>query len=120
MKWAILDNSNKVIQIVEQANRPSNGVKGNDPSCKLGYYYNGWTFDAPQWTSYEFLNRFTKQERKKIITKAKTDDDVADFQLLCTTAQEVRADDPTTIAGMDYLVLVGIIDNARKNQILGG
>lgn len=69
-------------------------------------------------TSYEFLNRFTKQERKSIRNKAKTDDDVADFEMLATAAQEILSDDPMTVAGMDYLVSVGIITEARKNQIL--
>lgn len=70
-------------------------------------------------TSYEFLNRFTTQERKEIRNKSKTDDAVADFEMLATAAQEIVSDDPMTIAGMNYLVSVGIVTEARKNQILG-
>lgn len=72
------------------------------------------------WTAYEFLNRFTKQERKVIRMKAKTDDEVADFELLASAANEIASDDPVTIAGMGYLVAAGVITASRRDQILGG
>lgn len=75
--------------------------------------------DAKTWTAYEFLNRFTKQERKSIRTKAKTDDEVDDFQMLAMSANEIVSDDPTTVTGMDYLVSVGVITSQRKTEILG-
>lgn len=70
------------------------------------------------WTAYEFLNRFTKAERKAIRTKAKTDDEVADFELLASAANEIVSDDPTTVAGMNYLVTAGVISAQRKTEIL--
>lgn len=72
------------------------------------------------WTAYEFLNRFTSVERKKIWARAKSDDNAADFLMLCQAANEITSDDPTTIAGMDYLVSANIISASRKNEILDG
>lgn len=72
------------------------------------------------WTSFRFLKRFTSDERKAIKTKGKTDDIVADFELLATAAQEILSDDPETIAGMNYLVSVGVLTEQRKNEILSG
>lgn len=70
------------------------------------------------WTSYEFLMRFTDVERKRIWTRAKTDDDIADFLMLAQSANEVLSDDPTTIAGMSILVGKNIISSTRKDEIL--
>ena len=70
------------------------------------------------WTAYEFLTRFTQQERSALRTASETDDLVADFSQLLTAAQEVISDDPVTVQAMDYLVYAGYITNDRKNQIL--
>jgi len=72
------------------------------------------------WTAYEFLNRFTGTEREAIRTEAKTNPNVADFLMLATAAQVIISDDPITIAGMGYLVSIGLITDQRKNQILDG
>lgn len=71
------------------------------------------------WTSYEFLNRLTASERADIRQRALTDHNVADFLMLATAAQEVLSDDPVTIMGMDYMVMIGVFTQARRNEILG-
>ena len=71
------------------------------------------------WTAYQFLLRFTPQERAAYRAAAQTDDLVADFLNLATAAQEIINDDPMTIAGMDYLVSIGILTSQRKAEILG-
>jgi len=71
------------------------------------------------WTAYQFLLRFTQQERSAYRAAAQTDDLVADFLNLATAAQEVVNDDPMTVAGMDYLVSIGILTPQRKSEILG-
>lgn len=120
MRWAILNEENKVVSIVEQDDRPANGVKAHMTSdCEIGWQYNGWDFNPPKWTAYEFLNRFTSNERAAIRAAA-TDTNVADFLMLAQVAQEVIANDPVTIAGMDYLVLMGCITLDRRNEILRG
>ena len=73
-----------------------------------------------QWTAYEFLNRFTGTEREAIRTEAKTNPNVADFLMLATAAQVIISDDPVTVAGMGYLVSIGLITDQRKNEILDG
>lgn len=70
------------------------------------------------WTSYQFLLRFTQQERIAYRNAAKTDEMVADFLNLATAAQEIVNDDPMTLAGMSYLVQIGILTEQRKNEIL--
>jgi hypothetical protein len=118
-KWAILEpETKKVIAIVESEERPENSVKGHDITCKIGWVFNGWSFDSPKWTSYEFLIRFTENERAAIRNYALTDPGVADFLMLAQAAQEIISDDPITIAGMDYLVSLNIITNERRDEIL--
>ena len=70
------------------------------------------------WTAYEFMLRFTAQERAACRGASKTDDNVADFLSLAQAAHEVFNDDPMTILGMNYLVSIGLITEQRKNEIL--
>lgn len=72
------------------------------------------------YTSYEFLSRFTAAERASFRIAAQTDAVVADFAQLAGAAQEVLNNDPVTVAGMDYLVSVGLLTRARADEILGG
>lgn len=119
MNWAIIDSSNKVTSIVVSDTKPENSVKATDGSgAVVGYYWNGWTFDAPRWSSYEFLNRFTSAERTAIRNASKSDDAVADFLMLASSAHEIIANDPVTVAGMSYLVTSSIITESRKLEIL--
>lgn len=120
MRWAILDENRRVVSIVEQEERPANGVKGFDPSCAVGRIFDGWNFRAPSWTAYQFLLRFTAAERAAFRAAAAGDPAVADFQQLAQAAQEIVADDPMTVAGMDYLVSIGLLTRARADEILGG
>ena len=70
------------------------------------------------FTAYEFLLRFTPQERATFRASATTDPMVADFMSLAQAAQEIITTDPMTIAGINYLVSVGLLTESRKNQIL--
>ena len=70
------------------------------------------------FTAYEFLLRFTPQERAVFRAAANTDPLVADFQQLAQAAQEIVSDDPLTIMGLNYLVSVGLLTEHRKNEIL--
>jgi hypothetical protein len=71
------------------------------------------------WTAYQFLLRFTAEERAAFRAAALTDANVADFQQLAQAAQEIRSDDPMTLAGMDYLVSVALLSSERRAEILG-
>lgn len=70
------------------------------------------------WTAYEFLTRFTQQERAILRAASATDALVADFSQLLGAAQEVISDDPVTIQAMDYLVYAGYITNDRRSEIM--
>lgn len=73
-----------------------------------------------KWTAYEFLNRFTDAELMAVRAKSQTDAVTWKFLTFATAAQEVVSNDPVTIAGMDYLVSVGILTASRKAEILAG
>lgn len=70
------------------------------------------------FTAYEFMLRFTAEERAAFRAAALTDPNVADFQQLAQSAQEIFTNDPVTIMGMDYLVSVGLLTQRRRDTIL--
>jgi len=67
-------------------------------------------------SSYEFLQRFTQAER--IAIEASEDVCIKDFASLLKAAQEIDFDDVNTLAGMAYLVSLGLLTEERKNEIL--
>ena len=74
---------------------------------------------APKWTAFQFLLRFTEQERESFRAAALTDPKVADFIQLCGAASEVESNHPMTVAGMEYLVDQGLLTQARAYEVLG-
>jgi len=72
------------------------------------------------WTAYQFLGRFTDAELLAVRSRSQTDAATWRFLTFATAAQEVVSSDPMTVAGMDYLVSVGILTASRKAEILGG
>lgn len=120
MIWAILDENNRVTSIVEQEEKPEHSVKAlPGTGYAIGKLFNGWTFNGPTYTSYQFLTRFTPEERAAIRALALTDSTVADFLQLEQAAQEIITDNPIVVSGMDYLVSVGLLTESRKNEIIG-
>lgn len=69
-------------------------------------------------TRYEFLKRFTAQERKAINAAAKRDADVEDFKLLLEAAQEINLTNEDTIAGVNQLEASGLLSPGRASEIL--
>ena len=67
-------------------------------------------------SAYEFLNRFTQEER--IAIRNSTDAYVQDFISLVQAAQIVDFSNEKTLEGMVYLVTLGWITEARKTEIL--
>ena len=119
MRWAVLDSRNVVTSVVEQESKPANSVKApNGSGYGVGRIWNGWTFDAPRWQTFDFLNRFTQAELDDCLAAAEADEDVRRFLAFCEAAHEVIADDPTTVAGMDYLVSALLLTSARRDEIL--
>ena len=96
-------------------------------SCQIGQTYDVdlvprfYGTPAPTekiYTAYQFLTRFTAEERAAFRNAALTDPIVADFQELAIAAQDISTTNPVTISGMNYLVSVGLISSQRKDEIL--
>lgn len=137
MNCAVIDSTtNKVLNIVVVGNdgswHPPYGtyavlLEPSEP-CQLGQEFDenqnprffGSALVIPKtYTAYQFLMRFTPEERAAFRSAALTDTAVADFQQLAGAAQEIATDNPMTVAGMDYLVSVGLLTEQRKQEILG-
>lgn len=119
MRWAMLNDRNVVMSIVTQDEKPSGGVAIVDGVlCEVGLVFNGWEFMHPRWTAFEFLQRFTESELEIVRGRAVSDPIVWRFLTFAQAAQEINAGDAMTIAGMDYLVAVSIITQARRDEIL--
>jgi hypothetical protein len=86
-------------------------VPNENPRFKPNPYFN-------TWTAYQFLLRFTEAELTGIRAASVSDPITWRFLTLATAAQEIRAADPTTTAGMDYLVSQNLITAQRKMEIL--
>lgn len=71
------------------------------------------------WTAYQFLLRFTEAELTGIRAASINDPVTWRFLTLATAAQEINSNDPTTVAGMDYLVSQNLLTAQRKAEILG-
>lgn len=120
MRWATTDGSGIVIRIDDEF--PGDGIfvlqiQDGTP-CELGWKAELGFFYPPKWTSYEFLINLTKEERATIRQLSQTDENVADFLMLAQSAQEIISTDPTTLAGMNYMVYIGVFSEQRKNDIL--
>jgi hypothetical protein len=65
------------------------------------------------------MELFTFNERVAFRQLAKDDAMAEDWLDLLKASTEVRADDPRTVAGMNYMVLKGLLTQDRVNEILG-
>lgn len=120
MKWILLNFDNTVKSIT---NEPDNLIKyhvimDDEIECELGWFFTGADFIPPKWTAYQFLLRLTPEERADIRERSKTDPNVADFLMLCQSAQEIISNDPITLMGMDYMMAIGVFTEQRKKEIL--
>lgn len=72
------------------------------------------------WTKFEFLRRFSPQERIAIRRAIAAGDEIAeDFMALLEMASEVDSDVPELAAGLGYLEASGLLAAGRANEILG-
>jgi hypothetical protein len=93
--------------------------------AKIGDTWTGAEFVPPaapvrEWaTALDFMKAFTLAEEASIRAAAKTDPTLEVFLARLAAAPYVRSDDSLTIQGMEYLVMQGLITEARKDEILG-
>ena len=73
-------------------------------------------FRDPQLTKLQFLRRFTAPER--IAIRASVNPVIMDFMQLLDLAQDVRLDDPDTMAGVAYLEQQELLATGRATEIL--
>lgn len=69
-------------------------------------------------TPYEFLKRFTSEERKAIKAATLTNPDVDDLWTMFTVAQDIDLKNTDTINGVDALESLGILAEGRAAEIL--
>ncbi len=115
MMYAELDASGAVTAIISEDGFGRVKIRDGD-GCAVGRVFNGWTFDARQWTSFQFLLRLTFEERTALL--ASTDPTIRDLLVLVSAAQTVVADDPRLLAGMAYAVDAGFFSPTRADKIL--
>lgn len=100
-----------------------------DVFCSIGWLYDGTTFTepilpiiepikTPILTPYEFLKRFTTEERKAIKAATFTNPDVDDLWTMFTVAQDIDLKNTDTINGVDALESLGILAEGRAAEIL--
>lgn len=119
MRWAVLDGASVVLSIVDSPAKPDSSVMVSDgDGAAVGKVWTGCDFVAPRWTTFAFLNRFTVAELDACLSASLSDPITRRFLAYCEAAHEVVADDPATVAGMDYLVSSGLLASARRDEIL--
>lgn len=123
-------SNGKVVTVVErEAEQPDTERRFQlqpDEECEIGWLYTAGStprFNPPpvplSWTAYQFLLRFTEAELTGIRAASINDPVTWRFLTLATAAQEINSNDPTTVAGMDYLVSQNLLTAQRKAEILG-
>lgn len=126
----LLINNNLVENVIEADETTINTVQGYDTIIKnatygIGCRYMNGEFEEPIpiepersiiLTQLEFLRLFTAEER--IVVRLSTDSLVVDFLYLLNLAQDVKLDDPDTIAGVNYLESLGLLAEGRAAEIL--
>lgn len=119
--WAVYegDLSDWPNSVLLEANEFVRQSMGYDPTKAPRFFFVRPQRPAPKWTAFQFLLRFTEQERETFRVAALTDGKVADFMQLCGAASEVEANHPMTVAGMAYLVAEGHLTQARADEVLG-
>lgn len=71
------------------------------------------------YESIEFFDRFTPAERAAIRAQSASDPTTADILQSFGLAAVIVNTDPRVVAGIDYLVSVGLLTSGRATEILG-
>lgn len=92
-------------------------LSGWDPNSRS---FTSTTVNTGILTKYQFLERFTMNERLAIRAAAKTDPIVDDFMAMLDISQEIQLNNPLVYQGLSYLVYTGKLESGRIDQILSG
>lgn len=86
------------------------------PHLTAAHRYAAAALEPEPLTRLAFLRRFSPQER--IAIRGSTDPVIVDFLALLDLAQEVRVDDPDTVAAMAYLTANDYLGAGRSDEVL--
>lgn len=101
-------------------------IIANANTAGPGWLYQDGIFTQPDPNSYKqpifslsqlsFLRKFTAEER--IAIRTSIDPIIIDFLHLLNIAQDINLSDPDTVAGVNYLESIGLLDTGRATTIL--
>ena len=120
----IRDSRIRLIQDLEQLPPTGLWIDITDvvPQPQVGWIWDGALFQEaqmPAWIANEDLyDRFTDGEKMSLFNSV--DSKVQRFLYELRIRPKINLRDQKTIRAMDILVLLGIITEERKNEILGG
>lgn len=70
------------------------------------------------WYTKAFIEKFTMTELQAIWNAASTNEVVCRFIMMGLAANEIESDDVDLEGAMDYFVSLGILTQARRDEIL--
>lgn len=76
------------------------------------------TYEKKQFTSLEYLDRFTMPEQQAIVTATDTDPEVRYFYDRLLAASFIDLEDPRTEQGLDLLISKSLLEASRKDELL--
>ncbi len=130
MRYLLIKN-NIVVNAIEADSEFISNLSGYDhkiltDNYGIGFSYINGVFSEPELqpvdsngislTQLEFLRRFSAEER--IAIRSSDNPIIVDFLHLLNLAQEIKTDDPDTIAGVNYLETLNLIAEGRAAVIL--
>ena len=80
-----------------------------------------FTTPAPVITSIsakDFKARFTSAEIRSIVVSALTDDDLHRYVVIVDSSNDIDLTDQETVGGVDHLVSLGLLTQARADSVL--
>ncbi len=125
MRYLLIKN-NIVVNAIEADSEFISNLSGYDhkiltDNYGIGFSYINGVFSEPELqpvgsngislTQLEFLRRFSAEER--IAIRSSDNPIIVDFLHLLNLAQEIKTDDPDTIAGVNYLETLNLIAEGR-------
>ena len=130
MRYLLIKN-NIVVNAIEADSEFISNLSGYDhkiltDNYGIGFSYINGVFSEPELqpvdsngislTQLEFLRRFSAEER--IAIRSSDNPIIVDFLHLLNLAQEIKTDDPDTIAKVNYLETLNLIAEGRAAEIL--
>lgn len=72
----------------------------------------------PRLSARDFLALFTHEEKLAVKAATRTSDEIGLWYDEMLAAEYITGEDPATVAGLDALVMHGLLTQARRDEIL--